>query len=509
MDNYLLVLDDDRFMRELLREQLESVGHTVILASDEKQAFSIMEKEEPGCLLLDYKMPGASGAEILNRVKEIFPALPVIICTGFAELDLAVRMLKNGAFDFITKPVQKEKLLHAVSKALEQKKLFEKTRRLQEENVRYQESLHKRLKDQMVQIVSQSEFVNKLTASKTLSEMLIFVEGYIKNTLRCKKAFLMLLETDDFGPGEFRKYTNISNRNFKVSLTNLLQFKSLTADKLSCIYDRTSERIAFFNDVNLNIDVVGLKPTMFIPLSANQTPLGLITILEDPAEERSFSEMERLFLLFVAEASSTAIHNSLNQLKLEKSYFDTVKAITLAAEEVDMYTAGHSDRVRGYAVRIGKKMNFDDLRIKWLDFGGILHDIGKIGIDYRILHKEGRLTDEEYRVIREHPLRGERMIAHINFLAPVRKIVRHHHERPDGKGYPDGIGGKDLPIEAQILAIADSFDAMVSSRAYRRPLSREQAVLELRRCSGTQFNPDIVNIFVGIVKEDLVSLAAL
>lgn len=509
MDDYLLILDDDRLIREMLKDHLESAGYTVMLASNPGQAFSIMEKQEPSCLLCDYKMPEASGEDILKRVKELYPVVPVIVFTGFPELDLAVKMLKNGAFDFLAKPVQKERLLPTVAKALEQKKLLEKTRRLQEENRLYQENLHKRLHDQMTQIVSQSEFVNKLTSSQSLSEMVAFVETYIQNSLGCKKAFMMLLDTDDFGPGEFRKYTNISNRTFTVSPANLMEFRSLTDDKLSCIYERTSDRMGFFHDINLNIDLVGLKPSMFVPLSANRTPLGLITILESPEGERVFSEMDKLLLLFVAEASSTAVNNSLNQLRLEKSYFDTVKAITLAAEEVDTYTAGHSDRVRALAVRIGTRMGLDKLKIKHLDFGGILHDIGKIGIDYRILHKESRLDDAEYKIIREHPVRGERMVAHINFLTPVRKIIRHHHERPDGKGYPDGLNGAELPLEAQILAVADSYDAMVSSRAYRRALSREQAILELRRCSGTQFNREVVDIFVRILKEDLMSLAVL
>lgn len=179
-------------------------------------------------------------------------------------------------------------------------------------------------------------------------------------------------------------------------------------------------------------------------------------------------------------------------IDMRKNYMDTVKALINAIEAKDPYTSGHASRVGIYAVSIAKSLELSEKKIERIRTAALLHDIGKIGIDDNILKKSGKLTDMEYAAIKNHPTIGAEIIRDVGFLKDSMDIVKHHHERYDGKGYPDGLKGNEIPIEASILMLADSFDAMTTDRPYRKAMSSEEAIREIIVNSGTQFNPEIV-----------------
>ena len=181
---------------------------------------------------------------------------------------------------------------------------------------------------------------------------------------------------------------------------------------------------------------------------------------------------------------------------LKELLINTVSAISNALEAKDSYTFGHSNRVTFYAIEIGKTIGLDEQSLSYLEFAGLLHDIGKIGVPEIILNKPGRLTEEEYSVISKHPLRGGKILSRLKNIQEVIDCVVHHHERFDGNGHPNGLKGEDIPLGARILAVADSYDAMTSDRPYRKSMSHEDAVEELKRCSGGQFDPKIVEAFL-------------
>lgn len=175
----------------------------------------------------------------------------------------------------------------------------------------------------------------------------------------------------------------------------------------------------------------------------------------------------------------------------------------------DKYTAGHSKNVTYYTKKIAEKLNEEykfHLDMNRIEMAAALHDIGKIGIDANILNKPGRLTDEEYEVVKTHPCKGYYALRNVEELKEEREVVKHHHERYDGHGYPDGIKGEDIPIGARIVNIADSFDAMISDRPYRKSLGLEKAVEELIVNKGSQFDPFIVDVFLSIVQEGEIAL---
>ena len=180
-------------------------------------------------------------------------------------------------------------------------------------------------------------------------------------------------------------------------------------------------------------------------------------------------------------------------LDMRKNYFDTLNVLVRAIEASDPYTSGHSMRVSAYAEAIAKQVGLPQNKIDLIKSAALLHDIGKIGIDKNILNKVGRLEKEEFEAIKSHPEIGATIIADLSYLSNISDIIRHHHERNDGKGYPDGLSYDKIPLETSILTIADSFDAMTTNRPYRSSLSLEAALQEIKDNGGTQFNPDIVD----------------
>lgn len=183
-------------------------------------------------------------------------------------------------------------------------------------------------------------------------------------------------------------------------------------------------------------------------------------------------------------------------LDLKKSYVDVIKALSEAIEAKAPYTRGHCRRVTIYSLRMGRAVGLTKEDMETLEFGTLLHDIGKIGVSEAILNKPEKLTDEEFEHVKTHSAKGDNILLDVDFLKEARKIVRHHHERHDGNGYPDGLKDRQLGTLVKIVVIADAYDAMTSERPYRKCMSREKALSILKENRGTQFNGELVDIFI-------------
>ncbi len=188
-----------------------------------------------------------------------------------------------------------------------------------------------------------------------------------------------------------------------------------------------------------------------------------------------------------------------SQENLEKAYLESIQTLRYTVEAKDRYTRGHSDRVAEYSVLIGKHMGLSEEELKTLRIGGLFHDIGKIGIPDAILLKEGKLDDNEYSEIKNHPSIGKHILSNASIFSNIIPIVYHHHEKYNGTGYPEQLAGENIPLLARITAVADTFDAMTSKRSYRNAIPLEYVRAEIEKCSGTQFDPKIANIFLDIL----------
>ena len=206
--------------------------------------------------------------------------------------------------------------------------------------------------------------------------------------------------------------------------------------------------------------------------------------------EAYHKNLERL-----VEERTAEIRQALSVVK--KSHLDSVMVLAGAIDAKDPYTRGHSDRVRKMSVRIGMKLGFDEKRLENLVFGALLHDIGKIGIKDEVLQKQGNLSSKEYQYIQEHPLIGVKIVEGIDFFKDKIPMIRNHHEHFDGSGYPDGLVGEAIPLEARTVAVPDAFDAMTSSRPHHEAMPLAEALSEMEKGKGKQFDPKILEIFLG------------
>lgn len=188
--------------------------------------------------------------------------------------------------------------------------------------------------------------------------------------------------------------------------------------------------------------------------------------------------------------------------KLEKAYLESIETLRFTVEAKDTYTRGHSDRVSEYSVLIGKKLKLSDEDINTLKIGGLFHDIGKIGVPDSILLKDSKLTDDEYSEIKNHPSIGAHILSNATIFKSVLPVVKHHHERYDGNGYPGKLKGEEIPLLARIAAVADSFDAMTSKRTYRNSLTLDIVRAEIEKCKGSQFDPNCADAFLDILSNE-------
>ena len=240
-------------------------------------------------------------------------------------------------------------------------------------------------------------------------------------------------------------------------------------------------------------------------------PLETIKRLEIQGYCEKSDKFDQLLLLIESGIKSIEQMNTIKTInkqlhdkneELERAYLDTIGILRQTVEAKDPYTRGHSDRVSEYSVLIGKKLGLDEKTLHILKIGGSFHDIGKIGIPDSILLKESKLSDEEYSQIKNHPMIGVHMLGDAAIFTDILPIVKHHHERYDGRGYPSQLVGDDIPYVARIAAVADTFDAMTSKRSYRDSLPIDVVRAEIERCSGTQFDPNIAKVFLDIMDND-------
>ncbi len=336
-EKYILAVDDEEDIREIIAETLDASGYRCQTAADGSEAMEIIrqDNERIAAVICDLKMPKVSGDQVVQFVSRDYPIIPVIILTGFAQLDMALDHIRQGAFDYLTKPFKVRELLLTLKRALEY-------RELKEEQAKYHE----------------------------------FLEAKIKE---------------------------------------------VTAE-------------------------------------------------------------------------------------LNNSVIQSVGSLIMAIEEKDVYTRGHSHRVALYSSMVARTMNLTEDEKRDLEYAALLHDVGKIGISEYILNKPGRLDNVEYEIIKSHPSKGVKILEPMRFLQHLLPTIEAHHERFDGKGYPHGLAGNQIPLLARIIAVCDSYDAMTSERSYRRPMPLAKALAEIKKCAGSQFDQEVVKAFVQTYDEILASI---
>jgi HD superfamily phosphodiesterase len=249
-----------------------------------------------------------------------------------------------------------------------------------------------------------------------------------------------------------------------------------------------------------HIDMEGKGNVLAVRLMANDPSVSLGTLIFIRSSQKDlFAAVEMKLTASLAKMGTTILDNIYYNEKLQVASLQTVTSLVRAMEAKDAYTSGHSNRVAEMACKIGKAINLDEQQIQLLEWAGLLHDIGKIGIREEVLSKPGKLTEEEFNHIKSHPVKSCNVLEPIDALRDIRPAVRHHHEHFDGSGYPDGLQGAQIPLLARILQIADIWDALTSTRSYRAAMTKEKALEIIRREAGITMDPELVKTFLVLI----------
>jgi hypothetical protein len=241
----------------------------------------------------------------------------------------------------------------------------------------------------------------------------------------------------------------------------------------------------------------GFRSAALLPVLGKAGTIGVLCAYYFDASRPAENSLETLSL--VNQVASVALENANLYRQVQRSYFSTIEALASAIDAASPATHGHSKRVTQFALVLGEAIGVGQREMTTLQYGALLHDIGKLGVPTAILEKCSALSPDEIAAMREHPVIGEKIIAPVDFLQPARLIVRHHHERWDGQGYPDHLRGEEIPLGARIVALADFYDAMISARPYKRSMAPHEVAGEIRLEIGKRFDPDLAEIFLKMV----------
>ena len=464
----ILIVDDDPGIRNVLSAMLTEQGFETLTAEDGTEACALLDSGQLFCVLTDIMMPNMTGIELINKIKEKDVSLPVIVITGHASIEMAIDAMKHGASDFITKPFKINQIKYIINKVKREKLILEENRRFSEEL-----HFHRMIDNLTEQIEVKSQEINSLQNMSYRITRLKGVHELINAIIDLARELL---------PDSDVSFLPANQQDGSLS---------------------TSEGNIVFDDNFLKGHVLRKECTLngtkgintFFPLIIESQLFGILSIKAHVVLTTD-NEHKVLYLL---QRTAERMENVVLYQEMYESILSTLYGMAKIMDARDPYTSQHSTRVTSLAVMLADFLGLGEADRDILYISSNLHDIGKVGIPDSILLKPSSLTEEEFAVIKKHPDIGADILKSISIMQRETEIIRYHHERYDGKGYPAGLKGDEIPLLSRIIALADAFDAMTSERPYRSALSKEEAILEINRCKGTQFDPFLAESFIKII----------
>jgi len=510
----ILVVDDEPKICHIIEELLRLEGYQVDVSFSGIEALQMLKMYDYQMLLTDLKMPGIDGLELISKAKKSCPEISTIMVTGYATVDTAVQSLRHGIDDYITKPFNIIELKRIVKQtlytrqvAMENAQLLKDLRKANHELNLHKQGLTERVEmagkqlttanKELVKRVSElatvSEISKAITSVLDLDEVLNLCLNEINEKLKVKHSSIMLVdeENDILIVKASHGYRSRQVLGTTQKVCEGVAGRVVTEKKPLLVKDITHDN-RFHGRKRRDYKT---KSFVSVPLMTEGRVLGVINIIDKESGE-CFYETDVNLLCTIAGQVSVALENTKLYEKLEANCFNMVNSLAAGLEAKDPYTNGHSQRVSEYSSAMANIMGVSDKEKKTLRHAALLHDIGKIGIPEFILNKTGKLNDSEFDTIKFHPVTGETIIKPLAFLGDTLRHIRGHHESFDGSGYPDGLGGDDLPLLTKIMTVADGFDAMTSDRTYRSSMKTDEAISELKKVAGKQFDHEVVDAFV-------------
>lgn len=460
---------------------------------------------EPDIVLLDVQMPQLSGIEVLRSLRTLQAAdsyLPVIMLTANLSQELKRQALEHGANDFLTRPFDREEVLLRLGNLLHTRALHQQ---LYAQNTTLATQVAARtqtLKEREAEARQHAERAQQLAELSARLELITEPHEVAREGLKTFMGLwgfdlgvLFQLEGQNLIPalkvGAMPPQLAALLQTLDLTLPNALQQQVMNQDEPVIVADYLTWEHAL-----PEVQSLGLRTTIGVPLRVDGV-LRMVMYLGKFGEPANLAYNAHIVLRGIQLRVERALERIALLENLRATREDALRVVGLTLEYRDFETKGHTDRVTLLAQRLGEAVHLSNLQSDYLTWGGYLHDTGKIAIPDPILLKPGKLTDAEFDTIKTHVTVGAEMLSHLDFLpAEVLHIVRHHHERFDGRGYPDGLVGENIPYLARIFSVADVYDALTSQRPYKAAWSHEDAVAELVRQKGLQFDPELVDAFL-------------
>ena len=475
--NYkILVVDDEIGIIDSLSVVLKRSGYHFTGVTDPLEAIERVKTEHFDLMILDYLMYPIHGDKVVETIREFNTELYILLLTG--HKDLAPPLETIRALDiqgYCEKSDRFDQLLLLVESGL---KSISQMRTI------------KKFRDGLNEIL---QAVPKIYSLQPIDSILEDILTEIMPLVDSENAFILVDNTTDIIDGNKSIFKGIGK--YKAEINYFMEM--LSPSLMEHIgYSRISKQ------------VVKLEQGVILPLiNEFQQTIGVIYVesnnivdglkLLEIYSNQAASSINNAFLHSLVNMKNEELNKTYDQLRLR--YMDTIEALRQAVDAKDIYTRGHSDRVAYYAVKIGEASGMPPQELETLRISGIFHDVGKIGTADDILLKIDRLDEKELKEIQKHPLKGARILSAVSMFREVVPVVKSHHERMDGSGYPDGLKKDSIPMLARIISVADAFDAMMSDRLYRSKLNLEEARQQLINGAGSQFDEDIVSIFIKLI----------
>ncbi len=476
----ILVVDDEKYICNLIKDALGTELYDLSVYSDPELALKHLDCEPVDLVLTDLIMGSHSGIEILDAVLQHNHDAIIILMTAHPTIETVISVLKNGAYDFLVKPFKMELLKAAIERGLE----------------------HQSIRRENLDLKGQVEFLKTTGFSCSMDNN---IERYLANVVKsCKKeigaAAAGIIISDPSKPELNRKVHESDKEEYICEVLD-----DSTLEKFT--YTKSPQPAITIRDYSTDVSK-RKRIKISQPIFVGRTLTGVINILAFRKFDKVMAaEIHILGILSNFAASSIANWRMYNDL--QKSYLNAIKGLAKAIEARDSHTAGHTDRVSKLAEIVARHLSWGPEQVRNLIMGCMLHDIGKIGIPDFVLNKTGQLSKKELVWMKKHTELGLKIIEGIDLFRPAIPYIASHHERFDGKGYPSGLSGEEIPIEGRLLAVVDTFDAILSDRPYRDGAELKVAISEIAKNSGSQFDPQMVRALFEVIKTGKIDLIKL
>lgn len=492
----ILIVDDEQSIQKALTMALSDQGFETDAAPNGLEAIKCLQRKSYDLVLSDIRMPGMDGFELLKSMREKTASPPpVIFLTAYATMESTALALAQGARDLIVKPFEIKTLLAAVNYVLKNNAV---TDMVPGSGVRYDGSPAGEVTAEKLNSGILDEISDLMGLSSNLQELATRILTMVQQIVRADYAFLAV-----YGK-------NKTDLRFHCAFSSQGRTAQALSGRDRAILEwvTANRRALYLPSLRQEPDARWQDPAhgrqgalLAVPFKRRTQILGVLALY--CREEKKLTPEALQFITILASMAAANIENSEWYGELKLSFAGTMQALLATIEAKDAYTFGHSQRVARYALLLGKQLELAEIEIKRLEYLALLHDIGKIAIPENILCQKASLTAWEYAILKTHCDIGEKIVKPITFLPDGARIIRHHHEHFDGKGYPDNLAGENIPQFSRIISIANIFD-LLTSDAPRRPfMTPESALLEMLHQEEKQFDPLLLRTFVRAYREQV------